>query len=129
MPLCRSISSRRRAGFPFRRAGPSWTSSCRACGHSSHGSPWIAEPNPYSYSLPPRLIVVFASVARALATIDVKDLARHEAGPLQVEDRVDDVGDLAQMANGFQGFELRICLGGMHRCLDVARRHRVHSDG
>ena len=38
-------------------------------------------------------------MARALAAIDVKDLARHEAGPFEVEDRVDDVGDLAQMAN------------------------------
>ena len=29
-PLCRSMSSRRRAGFLFRRFAPSWTSSCRA---------------------------------------------------------------------------------------------------
>ena len=31
-PRCRSISSRRRAGFLFRKSAPSWTSPCRACG-------------------------------------------------------------------------------------------------
>ena len=68
------------------------------------------------------------SVASALAAIDVKDFAGHEAGPFEVEDRVDDVGDLAQTADRVQGGELCILLDGMHWRLDVARRDRVHSD-
>jgi hypothetical protein len=39
------------------------------------------------------------SVARALAAVNVEDTACHEAGRFQVEDRLDDVRDLAQMAN------------------------------
>ena len=38
------------------------------------------------------------SVTRALAAVDVKDFAGYEAGRFEVEDRADDVGDLAQMA-------------------------------
>jgi hypothetical protein len=34
-------------------------------------------------------------VARALAAVHVKDFARHEAGLFEVEDRVDDIGNLA----------------------------------
>src|SRR5690348_7323071 len=35
------------------------------------------------------------SMTCALAAVDVKDFARHKAGLFEVEDRVDDVGDLA----------------------------------
>src|ERR1700676_817320 len=69
-----------------------------------------------------------ASVARALTTVDVKDFARHEAGRLEVEDRVDDVGDLAHMADRVQSAKLRMRLDGMHRRLDDAQGHCVHSD-
>src|SRR4029077_6362898 len=69
-----------------------------------------------------------ASVAPALTTVDVKDFARHEAGRLKVEDRVDDVGDLAHMANRVQDAKLRMRLDGMHRRLDDAQGHGVHPD-
>ena len=52
------------------------------------------------------------SVAGALTTVDVKDFARHEAGRLKVEDRVDDVGDLAHMADWVQDAKLRMGLDG-----------------
>ena len=35
----------------------------------------------------------------ALAAVDVKDFARHEGCGIEVEDRADDVGDLAHMAD------------------------------
>jgi len=44
-------------------------------------------------------------VARTLAAVDVQDFARHEAGPFEIEDRVDDVGDFAQTAYRVQGGE------------------------
>src|SRR5260221_11397228 len=69
-----------------------------------------------------------ASVARALTTVDVKDFARHEAGRLEVEDRVDDVGDLTHMADRVQDAKLRMRLDGMHRRLDGAQGHGVHPD-
>src|SRR6266446_7633793 len=68
------------------------------------------------------------SVSRALPAVDVKDFAGHEAGPFEVEDRVDDVGDLADTADRVQGGELCIRLDGIHWRLDGARRDRVHSD-
>ena len=49
-----------------------------------------------------------ASVAGALAAIDMEDLAGHEARGFEVEDRVDDVGDLAHTADRVQGGELRL---------------------
>jgi hypothetical protein len=39
------------------------------------------------------------SASGALAAVDVKDFARHKAGRFQIEDRIDDVGDLADTAN------------------------------
>ena|SRR6516165_11714316 len=36
----------------------------------------------------------------ALAAVDVKDFARHEGCRLEVEDRANDVGDLAHMVDG-----------------------------
>jgi hypothetical protein len=65
-------------------------------------------------------------VARALAAVDMKDFARHEAGRLEVEDRADDVGDLAHAADWVQVGELRMRLEGMHRRLDDAQRDRVY---
>jgi len=67
-------------------------------------------------------------VARALAAVNVKDFARHEAGRLEVEDRADDVGDLAHMAQRVQGAQLRMRLNGMHRRLDDAQGDGVHPD-
>ena len=67
-------------------------------------------------------------MARALAAVDVQDFARHEAGRLEVEDGLDNVGDLAETANRVQGSELSVCLDGMHRRLDGAGCDRVHPD-
>src|SRR5260370_35793647 len=68
------------------------------------------------------------SMTCALAAVDVKDFACHEAGRLEVEDRVDDVGDLAYMADRVQSAELRIGLDGVHRRLDGPRPHPLHPD-
>jgi hypothetical protein len=62
------------------------------------------------------------------AAVDVHNSARHEAGPLEVEDRLEDVGDLAHTAERVQGVELRMCRDGIHRRLDDAGCHRVHPD-
>ena len=43
----------------------------------------------------------------ALTAIDAKDFTRHEAGRLEAENRVDDVGDLTHMADRMQGAELQ----------------------
>jgi hypothetical protein len=67
-------------------------------------------------------------MAGALAAVEVKDFARHKAGRFQAEDRIDDVGDLAQTANRVQRAELRMGLDGMHRRLDDAQRNRIHAD-
>src|SRR6266436_8422670 len=69
-----------------------------------------------------------ASVAGALTTVDVKDFARHKTGSLEVEDRVDDVGDLAHMADRVQPAKLRMRLDGMHRRLYDAQGHGIHPD-
>jgi hypothetical protein len=53
-------------------------------------------------------------VTCALASVDMQDRARHEAGGFQVENRADNVGDLAHMAHWVQGVELRVCFDGMH---------------
>src|SRR5215470_8006320 len=68
------------------------------------------------------------SVAGALAAVDMEDFAGHEARLLQIEDRVDDVGDLAQAADRVQAGKLRISLDRMHRRLDDTERHGVHPD-
>jgi hypothetical protein len=66
-------------------------------------------------------------MAGALAAVDVEDFAGHEAGPFEVEDRIDDVGNLAQPADWVQVASCAYS-DGMHWRLDGARRHRVHSD-
>ena len=71
---------------------------------------------------------IMASMAGALAAVDVEHFAGHKAGPFEVEDRVDDIGNLAQPADWLQSSEVRVLLDGMHWRLDVARRDRVHSD-
>jgi hypothetical protein len=55
-------------------------------------------------------------------------IACHEAGRFQVENRLDDVRDLAHMANWVQGAELCMRLARMHWSLDDAGRHRAHPD-
>jgi hypothetical protein len=67
-------------------------------------------------------------MARALAAINVNGLACHEAGRFEIEDRVDDVGNLAHAAKRVHLSELRMRLDRMHRRLDNARRDRVHPD-
>jgi hypothetical protein len=44
-------------------------------------------------------------MASALAAVDVKDLARHEARRLKVEYRIYDFGDLAHAPDGMKGVE------------------------
>jgi hypothetical protein len=60
----------------------------------------------------------------ALAAIDVKDFTGHEVGRLEVQDRVDDIGHLAHMADRMQGIELRMRPRVMHRGLDDQARPR-----
>ncbi len=64
----------------------------------------------------------------ALAAVDEQDLAGHEAGTFEIKNRVDDVLDLAHVADRVQGVERCVRLGGMHRRLDDAGRDRVHAD-
>ena len=70
--------------------------------------------------------VGFGSMTCALSAVDVKDFASHEGGRLEVEDRANDVGDLAHVADGVQGIELRMRFDGVHRRFDDPRRDRVH---
>ena len=51
------------------------------------------------------------SVAGALAAVDVQDLAGHERGAFEIQDRVDDVADLAHAADRVQRGERRVRLG------------------
>ena len=67
-------------------------------------------------------------MARALAAIDVKDLARHEACRFQIEDRAHDLGDFTQPPKWVQLGEPRMRFDGVHRRLDAAGRNRIHSD-
>jgi len=66
-------------------------------------------------------------MAGALAAVDVKDLAGHEARRLKLEDRVDDVGDLAHVPDWMKGLESLMCLDGMHRRLDDPERDGIHA--
>jgi hypothetical protein len=92
---------------------------------STRGARWRRHPAGVG-ALHPRLGA--ASVARALAAVDVKDFARHKAGRFQIEDRVDDVGNLAHMANRVQRAQLRMHFDRVHRRVDDARRNSVHPD-
>ena len=64
-------------------------------------------------------------MSSSLASVDMQDLARYECGPLEIEDRVDDVADFADAAKGMEvGHPLigrRVVDGG----LDDAGGHRV----
>jgi hypothetical protein len=51
-----------------------------------------------------------------------------EAGRLQIEDRADDVADLAHASERVQLGQLRMCFDGMHWRLDDAGRNGIHSD-
>ena len=67
-------------------------------------------------------------MASALAAVDVKDLARHETRRLKVEDRINDVGNLAHAPDGMKGVEGLMGLYRMHRRLDDAEGDRVHAN-
>src|SRR5262245_43780313 len=71
---------------------------------------------------------VGCSVAGTLAAIDVNGLARHEARRLQIEDRADNLRDLAHTAKRVHLGEVRMCFDGMHWRLDDAGRNSIHSD-
>ena len=47
----------------------------------------------------------------ALAAVDVQDFAGHEAGRFEIEDRIDDVGHFAHVADRVQRAECRVGLG------------------
>src|ERR1700675_3872565 len=86
-----------------------------------------APPTRHSNSKPP-LLRAICSMTSALAAVDVQDFAGHEVCRLEIEDRVDDIGDLAHMADRMQGVELRMRPGRVHRRLDDTQRDRVHAD-
>ena len=50
-------------------------------------------------------------MAGALAAVDVQDLAGHEGGTFEIKDRIDDVLDLAHVADRVQGAERRVRFG------------------
>jgi hypothetical protein len=58
--------------------------------------------------------------AGVLAAVDPQDLAGHEGRMLEIEDRVDDVGDLAHAADWMELRERLVGRLGVHRCLDDA---------
>src|ERR1700744_4120338 len=68
-----------------------------------------------------------ASMAGALAAVDMEDFARHEVRRFEVEDRLDDVGGLAHAPYRFKRRESVLALDRVHRRLDIARRDRVHA--
>ena len=74
-------------------------------------------------------IVRGPSVASDLTAVDVEDLAGNERRGLEVEDAVDDVGDLPYVPHWWElRAEPGVALRWMHRRLDDARRDSVHSD-
>jgi len=61
-------------------------------------------------------------MAGALAAVDVEDFAGHEARPSEVEDRIDDVGNLAQPADWVRWRAAHIpteCIGVSMVCFGV----------
>lgn len=67
-------------------------------------------------------------MASGLAAIDVQRFACDEVGALEVKDRVDDIGDLAQPADRVQGRQQGVCFRLVHGRADNARRDRVHAN-
>src|SRR5262249_42172606 len=67
-------------------------------------------------------------VAGALAAVDVEDFAGHEARRLEVENRFDNVGDLAHMADRLKSPEGLMGLDRVNRRLHEARRDGVHAN-
>src|SRR6185312_609915 len=57
-------------------------------------------------------------VASALAAVDMKDLAGHEASGFEVEDGVHDIADFAHPLHGVEPGQELVGLCGMHRRLD-----------
>src|SRR6266478_2369634 len=68
------------------------------------------------------------SMAGALAAIDMQNFARDERCRFQVEDRADNVGDLAHMSDGVKEPERLIGFRGMHGSLADAGCHGVYPD-
>ena len=67
-------------------------------------------------------------MARALPAVDVEGLSGHEGSRFEIEDSVDDVGDLAHSAERVEAVERMMRLDGMHRRFDDAGSDRVRSD-
>jgi hypothetical protein len=66
------------------------------------------------------------SVAGALDSVDIADLAGHEARPDEVKDRNNDVGDLAHTPDRVDGVKLRMSCNRTHWCLDGSHRDGVY---
>ena len=47
------------------------------------------------------------SVSGCLTAVEVQRLPGNERGPLEIENRIDDVGDLAHTTEGVQGTQVR----------------------
>src|SRR5689334_3776426 len=68
------------------------------------------------------------SVPRALAAVDVQDLAGDERGVLEEDDGVGDVADRAEPADRVQAGQELVGLGRVHGGGDDAGRDRVEAD-
>src|SRR5438874_535914 len=64
----------------------------------------------------------------ALASIDVEDLAGHEASGLEVEDGVDDIADFAHPTDRMHCAQCFMGLGRMHGGLDDAGSDRIDAN-
>src|SRR5262249_51538171 len=67
-------------------------------------------------------------VAGALTAVDGKDLARHGAGGLKIEDGVDDIADVAHALHRMQRGQEIMSLRRVHRRFDDAGRNGIHPD-
>jgi len=63
-----------------------------------------------------------------LTAIDMQDFTSDEVRIFQIENRLDDVGDLAHAIKGMQTGQRHKASGRVHRRLDHARGHRVYAD-
>ena len=66
------------------------------------------------------------SVSGSLTAIDVQRLPRDERGPLEIENPIDDISDLAHTTKGVQPTQLRIGQRIVRGSLDDAERDRVN---
>src|SRR5260221_8431605 len=65
------------------------------------------------------------SVPGDLTAVDMQRLATDERGPVEIEDSVDDVADLAQPAKRLEAGHARVGRGVVHGSLDHAEGDRV----